>query len=521
MAAAPVDKLLVRNSRAVVVLWTAAVLVGVFITLWPVWAGIVAANDDIKFVREPSCVLPVWDRVCEAWLHSASFRPLEILVSASCDPTTLTCGWVMPVQALALVLLAWAVVGLADRVAPGNRAVAPIALLWIGLSPPTTTAAWQMDAASQTWSAALGAWAMLLAWRACAAARLGRNAWSDLIWLAVVFAVGVNVKETMYGWSAAIGTATIVAVVWCAVRDRSAMWRTSLILLPTVVLPVAHMAARVATGALGSAANADPGARYQAELGLNVLVNSAMTIAGCLGNGPFHVLTDNDAPIALRVLPLLAIALVAGVLVTAIGFALFHRRVHGPSMLLTASLLAAVAFASTAATIPMGSVSELYCMGANVGTAILFAAAVVALWNPVAADERALCRSVATVAAAALAGIGAIGLAGRAHQLQITWICTRMTNESILAFQESVPPRVEGNTCAGVVFFPASCFLDRTYGQYVLPPAQSILIDSTEPWLVRRDPARPIFFSLSQPPGVTEPTDLVLDCTVMPARGHW
>jgi hypothetical protein len=519
--AAVVEKLPVRNSRAVVVLWVAALLVGAFIILWPVWAGIVATNDDIKFLREPSCALPVWDRVCDAWTHSASFRPLEIIVSASCDATTLACGWVMPVQALALVVLAWAVVGLADRVAPGNRAVAPIALLWIGLSPPTTTAAWQMDAASQTWSAALGAWGMLLAWRACAAARMGRNAWSELIWLTVVFAVGVNFKETMYGWSAAIGTATIVAVVWCAVRERSAMWRTSLILLPTVFLPVAHMAARVATGALGSAAKADPGARYQAELGLNVLVNSAMTIAGCLGNGPFHVLTDNDAPVALRVLPLLAIALVTGVLVTAIGFALFHRRVHGPSMLLTAALLAVVAFASTAATIPMGSVSELYCMGANVGTGILLAAAVVALWNPVAADERMLCRSVAAVAVAALAGVGAVGLAGRAYQLEITWKCTQMANDSILAFQKSVAPRAEGKACAGVIFFPASCVLDRTYGQYVLPPAQTILIDSTEPWLARRDPARTLFFSFSQPPGVTEPTDLVLDCTVMPARGHW
>jgi hypothetical protein len=378
-----------------------------------------------------------------------------------------------------------------------------------------------MDAASQTWSAAFGAWGMLLAWRACAAARLGRNAWSELIWLTVVFAVGVNVKETMYGWSAAIGTAIIIAVVWCAMRDRSAMWRTSLILLPTVVLPVAHMAARVATGALGSAAKADPGARYQAELGLNVLVNSAMTIAGGLGNGPFHLLTDNDAPVALRVLPLLAIALVTGVLVTAIGFALFHRRAHGPSTLLTAVILAVVAFASTAATIPMGSVSELYCMGANVGTAMLLAAAVIALWNPVAADERMLCRSVAAVAAGALAGIGAIGLAGRAYQLEITWKCTQIANESILAFQKSVAPRAEGNTCAGVIFFPASCLLDRTYGQYVLPPAQAILIDSTEPWLARLDPARPLFFSISQPPGVTEPTDLILDCTVMPARGHW
>ena len=519
--AAVAEKLPVRNARAVVVLWVAALLVGAFIILWPVSAGIVATNDDIKFLREPSCALPVWDRVCDAWAHSASFRPLEIIVSASCDATTLACGWVMPVQALALVVLAWAVVGLADRVAPGNRAVAPIALLWIGLSPPTTTAAWQMDAASQAWSAALGAWGMLFAWRAFAAARMGRNAWSALIWLGVVFAIGVNVKETMYGWSAAIGTATIVAVVWCALRDRSAMWRTSLILLPTVVLPVAHMAARVITGALGSAAKADPGARYQAELGLNVLVNSAMTIAGCLGNGPFHVLTDNDAPIVLRVLPLLAMGLVAGVLMTAIGFALFHRRVHGPSILLTAVLLALVAFASTAATIPMGSVSELYCMGANVGTAILFAAAVVALWNPVAADERMLCRTVAVVAAAALAGIGAFGLAGRAYQSEITWKCTRIANEAILAFQKSVAPRTEGKACAGVIFFPASCVLDRTYGQYVLPPAQTILIESTEPWLAWRDPARTLFFSFSQPPGITEPTDLVLDCTVMPARGHW
>jgi hypothetical protein len=64
--AAVVEKLPVRNSRAVVVLWVAALLVGAFIILWPVWAGIVATNDDIKFLREPSCALPVWDRVCDA-----------------------------------------------------------------------------------------------------------------------------------------------------------------------------------------------------------------------------------------------------------------------------------------------------------------------------------------------------------------------------------------------------------------------------------------------------------------------
>jgi len=519
--AAGADQLQVRNSRAVILLWVAAVLVGAFIILWPEWAGIVATNDDIKFLREATCVQPTWTRICDAWLHSASFRPLEIFVSASCDPMSLSCGWLMLVQALALLTLAWAVVGLARRIAPSNQALAPLALLWIWLSPPTTTAAWQMDASSQSWSAALGAWAMLLAWRAFDAARAGRTAWLALIWLAIVFAIGVNVKETMYGWSAAIGTAAIIGVVWCALRDRSATLRASLILLPTIALPVAHMAARVVTGALGSAAASDPGARYQAEFGLNVVVNSAMTIAGCLGNGPFHLMTDNDASPVLRVLPLLAIALMAGVLVTAMGFAFFHRRVAGQASLRSAVILSGVAFASTASTIPMGSVSELYCMGANVGTGILFAAALVALWNPVAADERLLCRSVAMIAATALAAIGAVGLAGRAYQSEITWNCTRFTNEAILAFQHTVPPHLEGRAYAGIVFFPASCLLDRTYGQYVLPPAQMILIDLTEPWLARIDPERPLFFSLQQPPGITEPTDLVLDCSLMPARRHW
>jgi len=503
------------------VLWGAVLLVGAFLVLWPAWGEIVATNDDIKFLREPMCDQPVWTRICDAWAHSASFRPLEVLVSASCDVTTLACGWVIPVQALALVVLAFAVVGLARQIAPGSRALAPLALLWIGLSPPTTTAAWQMDAASQTWSAALGAWAMLLAWRAFSAARSGRTAWSTLVWLAIVFALGVNIKETMYGWSAAIGTAVIAGVVWCLVRERSAALRASLILLPTIALPVAHMAARVMTGALGSAAESDPGARYKAELGLNVLVNSAMTLAGCLGNGPFHLITDNDALPILRVLPLLAIALMAGVLVTALGFAYLHRRGAKQHSLLVAVIVAGVAFASTAATIPMGSVSELYCMGANVGTGILFAVALLALWNPIAADERMLCRSVAVIAGSVLAGIGAFGLAGRAHQLEITWKCTAMANASILAFQHTVEAQEDSEACAGVVYFPANCLLDRTYGQYVLPPAQTILIECTQPWLARLDPTRPLCFSISQPPAVTEATDLVLDCAAMPTRGHW
>jgi hypothetical protein len=68
---------------------------------------------------------------------------------------------------------------------------------------------------------------MLLAWRAFDAARGGRVAWSTLGWLALVFLLGVNVKETFYGWSAAIGTATIVAAALLARRDRAAALRAA------------------------------------------------------------------------------------------------------------------------------------------------------------------------------------------------------------------------------------------------------------------------------------------------------
>ncbi len=105
----------------------------------------------------------------------------------------------MPLHVVGLVGLCVAIVRLARRVLPGNHWVAPIAILWVALSPGTSCAAWQIDTASQTWSAALGLWAIEWAWRAFERVRDGRSVLGPCLALAVIFALGVNIKETFYG----------------------------------------------------------------------------------------------------------------------------------------------------------------------------------------------------------------------------------------------------------------------------------------------------------------------------------
>jgi hypothetical protein len=502
------------------VLWCIVAALACFVVAWPALHGLAATNDDIKFLRTTDRGLSAWGAIANAWKTSPAFRPVEILVAAGGDDVTLECPWVIPVHAAGLAVLAVAVVGLVRRAIPGSAAAAPLALVWILLSPATTVSAWQMDCGSQTWSAALGAWGMLLAWRAFDAARGGRTAWSTLGWLALVFLLGVNVKETFYGWSAAIGTATIVAAALLARRDRAAALRAAWILLPVVALPVAHLAARALTGSIFAVATDGPGSRYQAEFGLNIVVNVAMMVAGCVGTGPFHVVMDDGASPLLRVLPVLALLLLGGMIIAAVGLAWLHRKSAGWRAIGVPVAVAAVAFASTAATIPMGNVSELYCFGANVGVAVLFAAVVVCLWDPVAADERLIGRGVVAIAGGLVLAIGVFGLAGRAHHFRVTWEVSGIVNRKVLEFQPTLASR--GTVKAsGVVYFPSSCILQRTYGQYVSPPAQLLDVDDTEPWLNRRDPGRMIVFAMDTPPGITDGTDLVLDCDSLPKHGHW
>ena len=508
-----------RGARA---LWCVALVLASFVALWPSVAGERVTNDDLKFVRLVEHAGEPWAAIVDAWRHGFAFRPLEILLGSTCDAETLAPGWTDAAQVAGLVVLVAATVALAGRVSPARRSVvAPVAVLLLLLSPGTTNALWQMDAASQTWSAALGAVALVLAWDGLQAVRAGRSPVRSALVLAAVFLLGCTVKETFYGWSVAIGGA--VALAWVASwrRGNPGTRGIAVLLLPTVALPLAHAVLRMTTGALGAAPAGGEGGRYQAEFGINIVVNAAFSVAGSIANGPFHAVTDSSASPMIRVLPLLSCLFVIGALAVAGGFAWLHRR-EGDGSFRRALGLAAVCLASTVATLPAGAVSELYCFGANIGASVLLALALASLWSPVAADERTIGRSVAGVAFAVIVAVGVFGLAGRAYHHLVTWQYARLTNEAILAHAASVAPvDPASGKAAGVIYLTSSCILGRTYGQYVIPPAQALGLDCTQPWLLRRDPARPVIFTLDPPPGVLRPGDMVLDCASMPRRANW
>lgn len=482
----------------------------------------VATNDDLKFVRAGAIERGVGGEVLRQWRESPTFRPLEVIVGATCDPVGLGTGVTVAVQAAGVVVLALALRSLVARIAPELPASAPLALGLVLLSPGTTNALWQMDACSQTWSAALGTLAAALAWRAADRAGAGLVDGRALAALGAVFLLGCSVKETFYGWSAAMGSAIIVlgAVRWR--RDRGTGLATALVLLPVAVLPAVHFILRWTTGALGGAASAGTGERYTAEFGTNIVVNAAMGMAGSVANGPFHAVMDGEAAVAVRVLPLVSVLALAGLVIVAFGFAWMHRGEGARRPMAPAALAAAVGLASMAVVLPMGSVSELYCFGANVGVAILLAVAACWLWATPADADRGIARAVAGGCMGISLMVGAFGLAGRAEHHRVSWQCARILNERVLAHVAAVPPvDPASRRAAAVVYLGTSCILGRTYGQYVMPPAQALGIEATGPWLARRDPARPVAFTLDPPPGAPSPIDLVLDCGSLPAHGHW
>ena len=510
------------DMRVTRILWAAAILLLVFVMVWPALGGMIAVNDDIKFVRVPAHGEPVAKQIADAWRTSPSFRPLELMVAAGCDERTLACPIAIVVQMAGLALLAWGVAALARMVMPGQPWVAPIALLWIAMSPGTTCAAWQIDAGSQTWSAALGTWACVLCWRSFEVARAGRIAWGTLATLTLVFALGVNIKETFYGWSAGIGVVAIAATLWLFVRDRAAALRVAPTLLPVVALPIAHLAARWLTGAMSQTADAKQDSRYQIELGMNLVINAVQSVAGAVGTGPFYLLADEKAPLALRALPALAGLVELCLLAAAIEFTVLRpareKRLHWVPI----GLACVAGMVSLSVTFPMGSVSELYGFGANVMIGLLVGVVMTALWHVAAAEDRGLTRTIAVIGGTTALLVGLYGLAGRAHHFRNIWLCTRTANEQILVFMDTRPGAPKyGDAPTSTIYFPASCRPERSYSAYIMPVAQAVDILNTVDWMKRLHPRHPTTFSLDTDAPNHGPYDVVVGCDAMPRDGHW
>ena len=503
--------------------WIAVAVCTAAILLWPVVGDIRIANDDIKFVRGPGAELPLADALSDAWRSQPIFRPLEILMAHSSDPVTLACEAVVPVQAAGLVALMAAIAALSRQALPGVPAVRPLAAMLVLLSPATTASVWQMDSCSQTWSAALGAWSTWLAWRWLEGCSVARPSWWLLVALLAVFPIGLTIKETFYGWALGLWTASAVSILSLWRHDRMAARRALWVMVPLTVIPAAHLVLRwqwsALPGVLGGAAD---GSRYQAEFGTNLLVNSAASIAGAVGMGPFHLLLDQNASVALRLLPVMATGAVIGVILVGMFVAALDseraRAVAWPALIFAAS----ASILSLSATIPMPAVSELYGLGANVGSALLLAAGTAVVWGGSARKARAVARPVVAIALATTVAIGGIGLVSRAVHFAVVWTTVRSLNDAIVGFQAALPAVPAGSQqAAGMVHVPTSCLVGATHSQYVMPPLQVLDLVLTEEWLNRRDPSRRIAFSIGTSLSSPRPDELVLDCNSLPRHGHW
>lgn len=497
----------------------AALLATGFVAAWPLLGGMIAVNDDIKFVRVPAHQQPLIQQISEMWSGSPAFRPLELAVAASCDERTLRAPLAVPLHVVGLVGLCIAIVRLARRVLPGNQWVAPLAILWVALSPGTSCAAWQIDTVSQTWSATLGLWAIEWAWRAFDAARAGRSIWMPCLMLTCIFGMGVNIKETFYGWSAGVGLALIGATAWLLLRDRGAALRLGWTLLPVIALPIAHLLLRWMTGSMSRSLELKQENRYQLEFGMNLLINAAQSTAGAVGTGPFHAISSDAVPVPIRVLPLLALVVEACILTLALEFVVLRRPKESRGVAWPALLVSLIGLASLSVTFPMGTVSELYGFGPNACVALLLAAAFAALCRE--GPARSI-RAAAMILMSVGLVLGLIGLLGRANHFERTWRVTRSVNEQILAFMNRRPEAPKYfDAPQSAIYFPAACRPARSHGSYIMPAAQAIDIINTIEWMKRLHPRHPVTFSVDQEAPNPNPYELQIDCTGAADVGNW
>lgn len=504
-------------------LWTLVACIIAFEVAWGSLGGICMANDDLKFVRTPSRELRLWDAIADAWSTQPSFRPMELLAAHLSDPVTLSCPWVTVIQGTGLVALAIATVALARQAFPGVPLLWPIALLLVLLSPATTASVWQMDSCSQTWSAALGAWSAWLAWRWIDASAQSLRPWWVLGTLGVTVMLGLSIKENFYGWALGLVVAVAGAAALFRTRHRAAGNGALWALVPVTLLPAVHVACRWTWSALpGLLAGAAEDTRYKAEFGMNLLVNAAVSMAGAVGIGPFHLVLDAEAPVVLRLMPVLATAMVVIVMLCAFGAAALDaksvRGVRWPAL----AFIASASILSLSATIPMPSVSELYGLGANVGCALVAVAGIAAVWRAGDPSRHPVARAGVALSLAVVCTIGAYGLASRAMHFGAVWTAARTMNDAIVAFQPTLAARSPGDERpAGMVHVPTACLVGNTHSQYVMPPLQVLDLNLTEAWLARRDPSRRIVFSIGTSPRAPRPHEIVLDCAALPQHGHW
>ncbi len=510
------------GSRALKSAWAIAALLFAFLVIYPIFGGIVATNDDLKFIRGEDATKPLYENFRLAWLYATSFRPLELIVASFCDPVTLECWIVVPIQLLGVMTVVAGIVAMCKRVLPHSPIAAPLIVIWVLLSPSTMSSLWQMDTCSQTWSSALGLWCAILTWDAFVAVQRGEKIWKEMLVLFALAVLGMNIKETFYGWIGGIAIGWTIASVVCWRKDFRPSLRSALPLIPILIIPLIAVALRYKFGGLGAQTNLDSDitGRYQFSLGENLLINASVSMFGIFINGPLHLFTDEAASLLLRALcPLSGLA--AGILLlSAIALRILHRDSKQEISLGPIFLAAGVCICSLVATLALGTVSDMYGFGANIGSGILLITSILILWEPIDGSDQKMFRALVYCSAATLCLTGVYGIASRTYQFSMTWQYTRILNEMVLTHIASLPP-VAPDAQPVIFFFTDSCCTGHTFSQIMIPLNQSLGNDSVEAWLNRQYPKQKIIFLIGKPVVIRNGIDLLVDCDKLPKREDW
>lgn len=509
-------------------LWTAAVAGLAMMFLWPIATGMVSCCDDIAYSRT-TCVRggSLWDNLKYWWVETRQFRPIDALSYYFVNLKTLDARPTLLLHLPALAAIFAAIWVALKRLAPYCRLYFPLAVLCWCLHPSTYADVWQHDTISQTWAAACGLWLALVAWEAIERAWCGQPTCRQAVTLLLLCVPGVLAKEVFFGWVAAVG-ALLLLTGFVALRQRK--WQTAKamvgLLIIIAIIPTCYLALRWCTGGIGALVSSKGTERYHASFGANLVLNGAMAVAGYFTTGPIHVLRDPQTPLALKVVPLLAIGL-NGLLCAGPWLIAWLTRRGWPAQPdgKKVAAIAMVTFLGISATLPMARISELYLMGPNAGFAILAAIGFVGwrqlLW-PSSGEHTHLTskagRAAFVTAAVVLLGFGVYGVASRAVHFRITWSYASTLNDILLDHQRSLPPDKDR---IATVYLPPACTQGLAHSQYVEPPADALHVSATEAWFNQLDPLRRIKLARGEPSTPLAPGDMVVDCTRLITRPHW
>jgi hypothetical protein len=414
------QRILQSSAPATLVPWVAG-FVALWLLVWPLFAGLSVAVDDIQAVLTPTQTLSggLW----RAW-HEPLFRPPIVISRFLADPATRRAPGLVLAQSAALFLALLPALKLSrDRGLPPGLT----ALFWL-FHPAVAVTLWQTDTLSQTLCTAAGLWLFALATGAW------RPRFRALWWLLLVLA-GLLTKETFLGWVPA-------ALLWDYFRLKR--------------LETTHaIAAAIVLAYIGSRLPIAFGQAESVDLGLSRLAHVPTLALGLLTFGPVHLLRVTGLSSPAWWLSLMAPILHMALLVMGARWSSEATR--------KALLLWATALLVLAPVFIMAHVSELYLMGPNFLTALSLAECLSAL------SKRS--RRWSQVGTILLALSAFWGLASRSYHFAITWEYSR-----VLAHQ-----LVEQSTLAPAHRPDAACLVpERGHSVYFVSPLLALCVPCTK-----------------------------------------